>query len=346
MSGDDRKTDRGFCPRCDRVGRTPEPCPNPGCRLERYAFIPAEIYKALKEKPAAVLDKYIGRLLDDFLLLRQLGKGGFGKVFYAEQLPLMMPAAVKLLMPMSVNREATVDLLQRFETEAQALSRLSHPNIVGLLKYGGQHDTPYLAMQFVEGGASLQTEVAELARFGQRLDVDDCWEVLSQIAFALQAAHDAGILHLDLKPDNVLIQQVPGYRRLVRLVDFGMGQLADRQPATDGPAIGSPEYLAPEQIKQQPVGPYTDLYALGVIAFSLLFQRSPFRGSDVGELVANKLDPDRDPAENLPEGDWPEPVTRFVGRALSVSPQARYPSAAAMLRDLEAVLDVEETRRG
>jgi serine/threonine-protein kinase len=163
-------------------------------------------------------------MLEDHLLVKTLGAGGFGAVYLALQAPLWNRTAAKCL-HRDPDPSAHAQRVALLEAEARSLAMLSHPNIVRLIKFGVSRETPYLVMEYVDGAMTLGAEVRRRHTLGQPLSTREMRHVLSQVLDALGAAHALHIVHRDLKPDNVMLQAVHGNPLMVRLVDFGLAKV-------------------------------------------------------------------------------------------------------------------------
>ena len=327
----------GACPSCAGRGAIGEPCEERGCRRRGYCFVPPEWAGELDPDAAGALDAMVGRRIDDYLVVDTLGAGGFGTVYLALQLPVMLKAALKLMQDRQQEPALAAALLRRFEGEARALARLSHPNVVRLLKYGLWSDAPYMVMEYVDGGRTLAAEVARHAVAGRPLPTTLVAHVLRQVLHGLEAAHRTGIVHRDIKPDNVMLQEVVGDPYHVRLVDFGLAKFVEERSSTSI-LLGTPMYMAPEQLDRAEVGPHTDLYATGVMAFELLTGRRPFASRTHQEILRQKVDPMYRPTAVLRDLGLPPEVLAFFDRALARHPEGRYRSADEMRDAFEAAV--------
>ncbi len=312
-------SETGVCPSCDLQGFVGEPCPERGCRKRGVHFVPAKYAEGQPEPE-------VGTRIDNWLLVKVLGAGGFGKVFLALQVPILLRAALKLLHAHGGGPEMARRMFEKFEGEARALASLSHPNIVRLLQYGLAEDQPFLVMEFVEDARTLKDEIAERAARGQVLTAGEARRILGQVIDGLEAGHDKGIVHRDIKPENIMLQRVAGNPSFVRIVDFGLAKdLAEGNETSV--AMGTPVYMAPEQLDRRNLGPWTDWYAVGVMAFELMTGRRPFSGRTQRELLARKLDPAYDPTTLLADLALPEPTLAFFRRALARDPESRFRNA-------------------
>ncbi len=228
-----------------------------------------------------------GTLVDSYEVEKLLGAGGMGAVYGAHHERLGRRAAIKVISP-SLSRDR--DAVERFEQEAQALARISHPNIVGVLNVGTLpgDGRAYYIMEWLDG-SSLQT-LLDRGGIGFGLAL----YVIDQIARGLEAAHAAGIVHRDLKPDNAWLQYVGDEPRpIIKILDFGLSKLAQHQRTEHTAAnvmFGTTAYMSPEQCRSsRDVGPATDVYALGCIGYQLLCGRLPFPYDNTAELVAAHL---------------------------------------------------------
>ncbi len=283
-------------------------------------------------------DPLSGRVLGErYRLISQLGVGGMGFVYSAEQLGLGRHVAIKMLFAERTSDRRSVERLRR---EALALATLDHPGIVSVLDYGeGFGQSPYIVMEMLKG-RSLE---AMLAAEGS-LPVDRAVEIALQIAAGLSAAHDYGIIHRDLKPANIQVEE-QGPRLRTRILDFGMALLntadesligasvQEERLTRQGMIVGTPQYMAPEQIQGAEPDARTDLYALGIVLFEILTGRPPFVGSRPAAVCALHV---QEPAPLVPELDADPAVTQqlraLVSALLEKDPTGR-PSSAAHVQE-------------
>lgn len=254
-----------------------------------------------------------------------------GTVYVGVQEPLGRKVAVKVLLPV-LARDAT--LVARFQREAELAASLGHPNIVQVTDFGVDDGAAFLVMDLLEGdslGAVIEREAplaAERVRF-----------ISTQILSALEAAHARGVVHRDLKPDNIFLTSVSGVADLVKLLDFGIARLtedADQKMTATGQVLGTPAYMAPEQARGRPVDARSDLYAVGVVMYEALSGRMPVSGSNYHELMFAIVDQIPTPLTQLVSGLDPELVA-IVDRAMNKEANARYASAADMRAALDAL---------
>ncbi len=271
-------------------------------------------------------DQLAAALGPEYEIERELGRGGFAVVYLVRDLRLKRPLAVKVLNPELIASQTALD---RSHLEAQTVARLSHPHIVPLHFVGGEGDFFYIAMSFVDG-ASLADQ---LEREG-KLSVQDTIRILTEIADALGFAHTHGVVHRDVKPDNVLLDGETG-RSL--LTDFGIARssLSAAKLTATGLAIGTPAYMSPEQLAGDEVDHRTDLYALGAMGYQMLTGAVPFaEGSSPMAIMAKRLSEAPEPVASL-RPDMPEPLVEVVMRCLAIEPDDRFESAAEVVRVLK-----------
>ena len=275
------------------------------------------------------------RQLGQYVLEEKLGEGGMGVVYRARHAMLRRPTAIKLLLPDRVG----ADNLARFELEVRAAARLTHPNTVTVFDYGKTPDGIfYYAMELLDGASLTQVVRADgplpparVARF------------LHQVASALGEAHAAGLIHRDIKPDNIVVTERGRVPDVAKVIDFGLV----KETAVDGAAgltaettiVGTPMYLAPEAVRgDQRADGRSDLYALGATAFFMLTGEDLFAGKTAVEICSAHLltEPDR-PSQRLGRGGLPEDIDDLVVRCLAKDPNERPGSADALASELEAL---------
>src|SRR5215203_858235 len=271
-----------------------------------------------------------GRTIKHYKILRQLGAGGMGEVYLAEDTRLNRPVALKLL---STHLTADEGRVRRFRQEALTASALNHPNIITIHEIEEEGDRPFIATEFVEG-VTLRT----LMR-GRRLSLAEALNIALQVAGALAAAHRAGVVHRDIKPENVMVRP----DGLVKVLDFGIAKHTESARGRDskeswvktatGVVVGTTAYMSPEQARGQKVDVRTDIWSVGVILYEMVARRLPFPGKTPTERVAAILEREPEPLSRLRRGFPPE-LERIVGRALAKNRDERYTRVADLAEDL------------
>ena len=266
----------------------------------------------------------VGKRISHYRILELISEGGMGAVYRAEDLTLGRTVAIKVVRALSRDPEAAG---QRFLREAQAASRIDHPNVITVFEVLQEEGTHYLVMQYLEG-ESLRTVLDR-----RPFTVAEALKAGCQVAAGVEAAHRLGIVHRDLKPDNVMASVGGTYK----VVDFGVAHLADRSTlAEPGALIGTVPYMAPEQVRGEGVDARTDVYSLGVMLFEMLTGRLPHRGTGEVALLYDILNRPA-PALQSVRPDLPEDLSRVVAQALSLKPADRYASVSDLLHDLELI---------
>jgi serine/threonine-protein kinase len=269
-----------------------------------------------------------GRVLHDrYTIERQLGHGGMGAVFLARDAQLGELVALKVV---SAHLGGdSLEVSERFRREASAARKITHPNVIRIHDIGEDAESGqlFLSMEYFAG-----LTLAELLVRRGALPLDEARDILGQIADGLEAAHRAGVVHRDLKPGNVLV----GEQRRVKLIDFGLAKTSFLHGMTaTGLIMGTPEYMAPEQIRGREVDTRTDLYALGAVAYHVVTGVAPFVGdSPIAVGFAHCTQPLRPPRQL--RADLPVPMNDAIVRALAKEPRDRQPGVAEFRAELLA----------
>ncbi|MEV6305503.1 protein kinase [Actinoplanes sp. NPDC051861] len=253
------------------------------------------------------------RLSDRYLLRTRLGAGGMGEVWLAVDEVLRRTVAVKVMLP---GVAADPDFARRFEAEATAMARVNHPGVASIHDFGRSMGVAFLVMEFVDGESLAQ----RLARVG-RLSPEETMRLVAQAADGLQAVHDQGLVHRDIKPANLLVRR----DGTVVITDFGIARHEDASRLTvSGAILGTPSYLSPEQVRGEPAGVRSDVYALGLVAYECLAGEKPFTGDNPYAVALLRL-------QSSPRTIKIEsPARAVVERALAMDPADRWPSASAL----------------
>jgi serine/threonine-protein kinase len=282
-------------------------------------------------------DHFVGQTLPGgYHIVDLISIGGMGRVYRAEQSVLGRTVAVKLIHPHLLSDENSA---LRFLTEARAASRLNHPNSIAVFDFGRTDDgQPYLVMEFLRG-----KDLARIAYEEGALPFPRIINILQQVLAALAEAHDLGIIHRDLKPENIFVEPMRRGGDFVKVLDFGLAKLkADTHaPSVTSPGIvcGTPDYMAPEQGRGDPIDGRSDLYAVGVILFQLLTGRLPFEAESPTQVVMMHLSmPVPDPRQVCPERNVPDALAEVTQRALAKKPRERFQDALEFSDELKNVL--------
>jgi eukaryotic-like serine/threonine-protein kinase len=267
-----------------------------------------------------------------YRLLDTLGKGSVGAVYKAEHLWMHKTVAIKLLRPEVISSEEAV---KRFAREARLASLMDNAHCVNVYDFAQAPDgTYYLAMEFLEGQTLHKT-----IRKEKRLPLDQCREIFLPILEALSAAHSLGVVHRDMKPENVMLLNRGGPYPFVKILDFG---IAKGDPGEDGAqltrvgfTVGTPEYMSPEQATAIEIDGRADLYSTGIMLFECATGRRPFLGSSAVEIASahvNKKPPS--PRETCPEAGISPALEAIILKAIEKEPSNRFPDAASFARAL------------
>jgi tRNA A-37 threonylcarbamoyl transferase component Bud32 len=276
----------------------------------------------------------VGQTVGNYTVTGKLGEGGMGTVFLAEHPIIRSKVAVKAV---HTHLSHNAEVVSRFVTEARAVNKIEHDHIVSITDFG---TTPagdfYLIMEYLQG-CLLAEQIGRQEAF----PVDRALHIAAQIADALQASHEQGVIHRDLKPDNILLINRDGTPDFVKVFDFGLAKLMAKDgfpPAhhTDGGMVmGTPSYMSPEQCEGRTLDCRSDVYSLGVILFEMLTGRLPFSGEGYGEVLTKHVSVEAPPVGRFVP-DIPAGVEAIVKRALAKDPSRRFQSMSELRR---AMLD-------
>ncbi len=308
------------CPTCGReFPDNVKFCPNDGQTLKAKA-------------PTADL---VGQVVADrYHIIKKLGEGGMGAVYLGEHVKMGRKSAIKVMAP---SMAQDPDAIGRFNREAANASRISHPNVCQIYDFG---ETPdgiiYLAMEFIEG----QSLTGLIEKEGA-LPAPRAASILKQAADALQAAHDLGIVHRDIKPDNIMVVQGRDGSDVVKVVDFGIaravgGDEAGQKVTKTGLVVGTPEYMSPEQLSGDKLDGRSDIYSLGLVLYRMLTGVLPFQADSAQETMIKRLTDDPMPlVEARPDIVFPDAMQPVLDKALARMRDDRYQNAGQLGKDTE-----------
>ena len=273
-------------------------------------------------------------------LLDKLGSGAFGAVYRARQLGIDRLVAVKLLMPEADTVDSTA--VARFQREAKLSSSLGHPNTITIHDYGEWEGILYLVMEYVRG-----TSLRQLIKQEGRLEAVRAVKIIRQILQSLQEAHSRGIIHRDMKPANIMLFDRVGESDVVKVLDFGIAKFisndgiatspdaVNQDLTVSGRIVGTPRYMAPEQIRGAATSPSTDLYSLGLILFELLAGQQAIHGESTISLIAMQLS--AQPAVDPNDPRLPAPLRSIIERATAKAMDDRFQSASEFIEALDQI---------
>jgi serine/threonine protein kinase/Tfp pilus assembly protein PilF len=283
-----------------------------------------------------------GSVIAHYKILSEIGKGGMGEVYLAEDTRLDRKVAVKFL-----NEEFSkdVDKLNRFIQEAKAVSALNHPNILTVHEIGETDDSNYIVTEFIEGKT-----LREYLSSNESISLSAILQIGVQVSEALSAAHQAGIVHRDIKPENIMIRE-DGY---AKVLDFGLAKLTEKKKSerislegetkafvqtNPGTVMGTVSYMSPEQARGKETDARTDIWSLGVVLYEMLSGKVPFTGETINHTIVSILEKEPKLLENVPDE-----LQRIVRKALTKDKEMRYQTARDLLVDLKnlrRILDIQ-----
>ena len=304
---------------------------NPALEVEAQALAGEQVTRA----PNTIKGQTIGH----YRIIERLGAGGMGEVYLAQDLTLGRQVALKLL-PAHFTEDA--QRLRRFEQEARSASALNHPNILTIYEIGHADSVRYIATEFIDG-VTLSERIAD-----RPMETSEALDVAVQVASALTAAHAKGIVHRDIKPDNIMISQgghLAQRENLVKVLDFGIAKLTDQTTGEaeaitrvllnthEGSVIGTASYMSPEQARGDKVDVRTDIWSLGIVLYEMLSNRRPFEGDSHQDIIASIL---KEAPPPLPV-EVPDRLKWIVEKALRKNREERYQTSSEMFSDLREV---------
>ena len=282
------------------------------------------------------MQKLVGQTLSHYKIVSLLGEGGMGAVFKAHDLTLQRDVAIKIMHP-HYARQA--DFQERFLQEARTTARLDHPCIVQVFDFGQSRSMLYIVMKFISGD-NLGQMLQDLKAQGRWIVLNEAVKLIRLLALALDYVHQHGVLHRDIKPNNIMIEPVSGdglpYRPVI--TDLGLAKLVEGGLMTqEGTSMGTPAYMSPEQALGKPVDSRSDVYSLGVLLFELSTGRLPFPAKTLTEAIRyHTQEPPPLPRSIRP--DLPEPLERIILKTMQKDPAQRFQDAGALAGALQELI--------
>ncbi len=271
--------------------------------------------------------------LGRYLIQEEIGKGGMGIVYRAYDPDIDRNLALKVLRP---ERTFEWEVTQRFLREAKAAGRLTHPNIVTIYDVGEDDGRAFIAMEFLEG-----TPLSKLIK-ERKISFEEAVDYAIQIAGALDYAHKEGVVHRDIKPSNIIITD----EKRVKITDFGIARVQDvslAEQTRTGQILGTPSYMAPEQVQGKKVDGRADLFSLGIILYEMISGKKPYEGDNIASLFHSILTQDPEPITRI-VAHIPKELDKVLSRALEKDREKRYQTGKEFARDLALVLEKKKLK--
>src|SRR5438128_989971 len=296
-------------------------------------FIEEPAFEVMAESLENKQTELVGQMLGHYRVLEQLGAGGMGEVYLAQDTRLGRKVALKML-PADLTAED--ERVRRFQQEARAASALNHPNIITIYEIAEMDSRRFMATEFIDGETLFERLKAGLMKLYDALDV------AVQVTSALCAAHQAGIVHRDIKPGNIMLRTYG----IVKVLDFGLAMLTEQkhdglEAATlvktkQGTVMGTAHYMSPEQARGQKMDARTDIFSLGVVLYEMVTGRVPFAGETMTDVLASILR-EQPPSLSQCAPEAPDELQRIVHSALRKDKEQRYQTAGDLWTDLKAL---------
>jgi serine/threonine protein kinase len=284
---------------------------------------------ALREEAPDDEGELAGRRLGGYQLVKRIGSGGMGEVYRAVQVALGRQVAIKILSPELTEDRTFVD---RFMTEARAAGKLNHPNVAQVHEVGESDGIYYYSMEYLAGGS-----VQERIRGGRALPLAEGVRIALGAARALEYAEKHGVIHCDIKPDNLMLTE----EGEPRLTDLGIARTVKsmaEKVKQEGGVLGSPHYMAPEQARGEPIDHRVDIYALGATFYRMIAGRTPFTGKNAREIMEKQVY-EEPPGLRSINPEIPQTVCRVITRMMKKKPEKRFQTARELIADLEKLLE-------
>jgi len=276
--------------------------------------------------------KNLGR----YKVLSELGKGAMGTVYKGTDPAINRNVALKTIRLAFVqDPDELAELKERLSREASAAGKLSHPNIVTIYDVGNEGILQYIAMEYLEG-QTLENMIRRKVKFNYKIIA----QMITQICSALDYAHAQGIVHRDIKPANLMV--LSDYT--IKVMDFGIARVDSSSMTRTGVAMGTPNYISPEQLQGKPVDHRTDIFSLGVVMYEMLVGRRPFRGENLTSLIYNIVNTEPEAPSSI-DKSVPNILDRVIARALKKNPEERYQKAGEIVTGLADFMETFSAKR-
>ncbi|MDH3534345.1 MAG: serine/threonine protein kinase, partial [Gammaproteobacteria bacterium] len=267
----------------------------------------------------------------------EIGRGAMGMVYLGHDDKIGRTVAIKtMVLSDEFEEDMRDEVKSRFFREAEAAGRLDHPNIVTVYDVGDEQDLAYIAMDYLKG-----KDLTAYASPKTLLPVSQVWEIIMNVALALDYAHQQHVVHRDIKPANIIYDKV---KRIAKITDFGVACLTDASKTKTGTVLGSPYYMSPEQLAGKKVDGRADLFSLGVTLYQMLAGELPFQGESIANLMYNIAN-EKHPDIRRYRSDLPNCVTNIINKSLQKDAGSRYETgkqmAAAMKRCQEHIKEMD-----
>lgn len=280
-------------------------------------------------------EKLVGEELGQYIVLQEIAFGGFSGVYKAYHGGLERFSAIKVL---SSEFSTNTNFHAMFRREAINLASLNHPNIVNVYDCGVKGDIPYIIMEYISG-VTLASKISDFKKKKEYLPLNESVNIVSKLAEALSYAHKRDMVHGDVKPDNVLIENT---NRIV-LIDFGLSKLVTGHTEITGVVNGTPAYMAPEQAMGMPRRDYSDIYSLGVIFYQLVTGQLPFSSKNPLGLLKLHIEEPVIPPRSIRK-EVPKRIEKIILKALEKKPENRYQSLDEMLADIKNLKEFKKDK--
>ena len=270
----------------------------------------------------------INPIFGRYEILRELGRGSMGTVYLGRDPKINRKVAIKTLKYSEVDPGTVDQVKTRFFREAEAAGKLSHPDIVSIYDVGEEHDMAYIAMELLVGG-----DLTRFCRPGHQLPINQVLSIISDVAAALDYAHNQGVIHRDIKPANIMLLE----DGRIKVTDFGIALVVDASDTRTGVVMGTPSYMSPEQVDGQTLDGRSDLFSLGIVLYELLSGDKPFKGDNISAIIHAVTHSAHPPLAELKQ-DIPPCCQAIVDQLLAKEPHQRFDSAAQLSKAIETCM--------